>query len=920
MGQITSGIGLVSGINSASIISQLIALDSAPVNSLKTRVAANTAQKAAYTGLQSQIDALRTVGTTLTNPTSFQAATTSSSDPSVLTATAANGAATGTYQLQVAQLVSSQQAVTAGFSDPNQTKLGAGTLTISQGGGELTTQTSLASLNGGTGVQRGVFKITDRSGKTAAIDISSAITLDDVATKINTSLDISVRATVGRNGLILTDLTGAVTPSNLIVQDLGIGHTAADLGIAGSVAANTITGTGINTVGRATALAQINDGRGIGTAASGNDFSIQARDGTTFQVSLATAKTIGQVLDAINTAAGGKVVAAVSANGSGIQLTDATGGGGVLTVAALNSSTAAADLGIAGSGAGNTLTGRGLIAPVDSTFVSSLNGGAGIPLGSIGIVDRAGGTATVDLTGVSSVQDILDAINNAGIGVKASLNDSGNGIQVNDTTAGTGPLKIFNVAGTTADALGLRGIYNASTATGANLHRQYITANTLLSDYNGGKGISPGKFRITASDGNQSEIDLTTGNYVTIGDVLKTINARGLGVTASINANGNGILLTDTAGGPSQLKVENTSGTSATDLNILGTATSQKIDGAFEKTIDVTANDTLTTVQTKINNLGFGVTASIINDGSGTTPYRLSINAQNTGRDGRFVFDAGTTGLTAHNLVDAQNAAVFIGGQHSAQPLLVTSSTNQITNVIKGVTINLLNTSSSPITLSVTKDSSGISTQLKNFTDGFNSIVTQLNKLTSFDTATNTPGLLLGDSTALTIQSDLYDMFNSVVKNAGRYASLADLGVTVANVDATKGAQLAFDATKFASAFATDPTAVQNLFTQATTGLGALITKQINKLTDPVSGAIPIETQSIDTQNQSFQDRITQLNDQLAAKKALLTKQFNNMETILAGLQSQQAALGSIGSLSALNTSRPSTSTSSTSSSSTTGA
>ena len=173
-----------------------------------------------------------------------------SSDPSVLTATAANGAAAGTYQLQVAQLVSSQQAITSGFADPNQTKLAAGKITISQGGGEVSNTTALSSLNGGTGVQRGQFRITDRAGKSQAIDISSAISLDDVVKKINTSLDISVRASVGKNGIVLTDLndvtdppaTGQPTPHNLVVQELGSGHIAADLGLIGNVAGNTLTG------------------------------------------------------------------------------------------------------------------------------------------------------------------------------------------------------------------------------------------------------------------------------------------------------------------------------------------------------------------------------------------------------------------------------------------------------------------------------------------------------------------------------------------------------------------------------------------------------------------------------------------------------------------------------------------------------
>src|SRR5439155_14455741 len=148
-------------------------------------------------------------------------------------------------------------------------------------------------------------------------------------------------------------------------------------------------------------------------------------------------------------------------------------------------------------------------------------------------------------------------------------------------------------------------------------------------------------------------------NQVSIGDVIKQINTRQIGVTASINANGNGILLTDTAGGGGKLKVEDVDSTTAADLKINGTAAATTIDGSFEKTVAVTANDTLATLQQKFNDLNFGATASIINDGSGQAPFRLSLAAKNSGLDGRVSIDAGSTGLDTYNLVEAQDAAVF---------------------------------------------------------------------------------------------------------------------------------------------------------------------------------------------------------------------------------------------------------------------
>src|SRR5690606_9177899 len=114
--------------------------------------------------------------------------------------TAGPGAAVGSYQFQVARLVTSQQSVTRGFSSEKAT-VGAGTITLEMGGGDLKKQSPLSSLRGGEGIRRGSFRITDRSGKSGTIDISSAVTLDDVARKINTALDLGVKASIGKEGL-----------------------------------------------------------------------------------------------------------------------------------------------------------------------------------------------------------------------------------------------------------------------------------------------------------------------------------------------------------------------------------------------------------------------------------------------------------------------------------------------------------------------------------------------------------------------------------------------------------------------------------------------------------------------------------------------------------------------------------------------
>lgn len=908
MGTITSGIGLVSGINTSSIIDQLMAIEQQPVTNLQTRIDTANQQKLALVDLSTQLASIKLNTNTLNKPSTFTSATATSSNESVLTATTSGSATPGTYQFQVAQLVTSQQAITNGFSNYNTTPVGAGTITIEEGGGDVTSQTPLSALNGGAGVQRGQFRITDRSGHSAVIDVSSAVTLNDVVNTINTSFDVSVHASISKDGLQLTDLSGGT--GNFTIQDLGSTGTATSLGLAQSVNSSTLTGTSINTLGTSTLLSQLNDSCGVRTAgATKDDFSITAGDGSVTNINLSSAKTLGDAINAINQAAPDKFKASIGSDGHSLKLTDLSGGSGDITVAALNGSNAAADLGIAGTGTGE-IDGSWVLSNLGTVLLSTLNGGKGLQTGSFTVTNRSGGTpVSIDLSNAKTVQDVLDTINNAGAGITASLKSSGNGIQITDTTGGSNNLVIADDSGSTvATSLGIAGTFASSNVQGANLQRQWVTENSLLSTYNGGKGVSQGVFQITNSSGITTKIDTTTTSPQRIGDIIKAINSANAGVTASINNNGDGILLTDTAGGPGSMIVSDVSGTAAADLNIAGNSgTGKTIDGSFEKTIAVTSTDTLATVQQKIQSLNFGVGAQVINDGTADAPYRLSMTALNTGVAGRVVLDMGSTSITSQNLVNAQDAAVFVGGTNgSSQPLLITSSHNQISGVINGVTLNINSVSSSPVTLSVSRTSDPATTAIQSFTDGFNAIIDKITTLTAFDpTNPSAKGILLGDSTVQAIQDHMYAALNAQLKEGGRYTTLASIGLSVGD-----GGKLTFDTDTFNTAFATDPDSVQKLFTyletttdatgkQVTTGkgLGYVLSNAITGLIDPADGMITQENNTLDTQTQGFNDRITQLNALLDQKRSRLELQFSNMETVLAQLQSQQSSISQIKSL-----------------------
>ena len=184
--------------------------------------------------------------------------------------------------------------------------------------------------------------------------------------------------------------------------------------------------------------------------------------------------------------------------------------------------------------------------------------------------------------------------------------------------------------------------------------------------------------------------------------------------------------------------------------------------------------------------------------------------------------------------------------------------------------------------------------------------------LTQWDSTTNQAGLLLGDSTVQDVQSQMYTALNSVVSGAGQFKLFSDVGLSV-NGDGT----IAFDQNKFNAAYATNPTAVTNLFTETGTGLGNVIDKSLATLVDPVNGSITRQEATIALQVQDFNNQISDLNILLADQKNTLETQFANMEVVLSGLQSQGAALASIGTIGAATTAASNTTSNSTSSGST---
>lgn len=173
-----------------------------------------------------------------------------------------------------------------------------------------------------------------------------------------------------------------------------------------------------------------------------------------------------------------------------------------------------------------------------STNVSDLNGGTGITEGSFSITDRAGTNGTVTITSSMTLANVITAIGNVSSNLTASINSSGNGITITDTSSViTNSLTVSEVdGGATALSLGIVGKKDGNIE-GMDLNAA-LSASTLISELNGGDGLTLGDINIINGSASSA---VSLSSATTIAEVISLINNSGNNVTASIDSAGNSL-------------------------------------------------------------------------------------------------------------------------------------------------------------------------------------------------------------------------------------------------------------------------------------------------------------------------------------------------------------------------------------------
>lgn len=309
--------------------------------------------------------------------------------------------------------------------------------------------------------------------------------------------------------------------------------------------------------------------------------------------------------------------------------------------------------------------------------------------------------------------------------------------------------------------------------------------------------------------------------------------------------------------------------------------------------IAVSATDTISDVAAAINDANHGVKAAVIFDG---TDYFLTLTADNTGAANvinltvtdtgdanntdmtglsRLVYDRGiTTNLT--NTRDAADAVITVDGITD-----IHRDTNSMNDVIEGVTIELKSAPDAPdnhSSLSVTKNTSAITTKINSFVSSYNELLTFLETAQGYNSETKVAGSLMGDPTTNSIRNNLKNLITKKVSGIDSFDQLADLGIALNS----KG-RLEVNSSTLNNAINDHFDDLQQFFSQSTAGAEGFAVRMVTSLDSIIGtdGTLPARTKGIQSSIDSIDDQIERMTLQNTTFETRIRNQFNSLELLL---------------------------------------
>jgi len=313
----------------------------------------------------------------------------------------------------------------------------------------------------------------------------------------------------------------------------------------------------------------------------------------------------------------------------------------------------------------------------------------------------------------------------------------------------------------------------------------------------------------TVDQGSSQSLQVTGGTALgTLG--LSAMAGAATGVDGVISVDGtSNTLTTVTPGGP--VTLNGAAGAQVTGTIVAGSSQSQVnssllTTGSITATDVSTGNGSLADIVSNINAANIGVTASAVQ--TGPDAYLLQLSSSTTGTDSALSVDMNafaSSSLGALNVASAgKNAEVLVGGVGG---YAFQSQTNTVTGLLPGLSVNLLATSTNPVTVTVSPDASAATTAVQNLVDDANTVLSDIQTNAGYNPQTKTAGPLMGSAVLQTVTNEIQSIFASV-SGSSSLGNALNIGVTLS------GGQVQFDKSAFEKAYGANPSQVAAMFTR----------------------------------------------------------------------------------------------------------
>ncbi len=298
-------------------------------------------------------------------------------------------------------------------------------------------------------------------------------------------------------------------------------------------------------------------------------------------------------------------------------------------------------------------------------------------------------------------------------------------------------------------------------------------------------------------------------------------------------------------------------------------------------------------VVSAINGANFGVKAQLLQTGNALTPYTIVVTGE-TGAAKSFSLTASGSPLSFTTSLQAAADAQF-----KVNGLSMTRSSNQVSDLIDGVTLDLYTTTSSPALIDLNRETASIKEKITGLVTAYNDLEVTLKELgNAKSTVKDGGGSLVGDNILQSIRAQVRAYITNNSSTPGSTVKAArDAGL---NFD--RNGQLTLDEAKLDKALQNNFDEVVKIFSAGTNSKSIYSTAPSGIAGDAVikldqmlrsSGLIASQTENSNKKIDVYKADLTKLDQRLTQILERYTKQFSVMESIVGNSNSLKTSLKS---------------------------